>query len=192
MPLEDLDLEFEDEDEQKKKRNEAVQVDVDSLFAAQETPAKAAPGAAPAGAAAPARPQAAPAATAQVRKLDEARAQLKRPAAPAGTPAPAAAAPRPVVQGATALQAQPQEAVDDAALLGLMESLEETRLEGRVQAAVADYKLGLLADVLSDVKLLDHQVHQLLVRINQKHPELKPEVMAIKKLLADFSAKKRK
>jgi hypothetical protein len=55
-----------------------------------------------------------------------------------------------------------------------------------------DYKLDFLVDFMSDVKLLDYQVHQLLVRMHQKHPDLKPEIMAIKKALADFMSKKRK
>ncbi len=186
MPLEDLDLEFEDEEELKKKRNEAVSVDVDSLFEPIEPaakPAAAAPAAVgkPAASAAAARPG-----EAQVKKLDDARAAqaAKRPGA-----APVASAPaRPTVSGANALQTAP----GDEAMADLASTIEETRFEARVQVAVAEHRLELLADVLSDAKLLDHQVHQLLVRINQKHPDLKPEVMAIKKLLADFAAKKRK
>jgi hypothetical protein len=49
-----------------------------------------------------------------------------------------------------------------------------------------------MAEVLSDAKLMQHQVQQLLMRLNQKNPALKPELMAIQKALADFLAKKRK
>jgi hypothetical protein len=42
------------------------------------------------------------------------------------------------------------------------------------------------------MKLLEHQIGQLLVRINAKHPDMKNEVLMIKKILADFTAKKRK
>ncbi len=188
MPLEDLDLEFEDEEEQKKKRSDAVAVDVDLAFSAtgiHQLPASlsssakadsSAPKAAPA-AAASARPagQGAP-----VKKLDDARAQARRPQP---------ASPQPVAQGANALQMAPPLEADFS---HLAQELEHTKFEARVQVAVAEHKTELLADVLSDVKLLDHQVHQWLVRINQKHPDLKNEVLAVKKLLADFAAKKRK
>jgi hypothetical protein len=46
--------------------------------------------------------------------------------------------------------------------------------------------------MLSDMKLAQHQIEQLLVRINAKHPDMKNEVLMIKKILADFTAKKRK
>jgi hypothetical protein len=49
-----------------------------------------------------------------------------------------------------------------------------------------------LSELLSDVKLMDHQINQLLVRINAKHPDMKQEALMIKKILADFTAKKRK
>jgi hypothetical protein len=49
-----------------------------------------------------------------------------------------------------------------------------------------------MSDVLSDMKLMDHQITQILSKINAKHPDSKNEVMMIKKLLTDFVAKKRK
>jgi hypothetical protein len=190
MPLEDLDLEFEDEDEQKKKRTEAVAVDVDLAFSATgvhtlptslSAVGKAESSAPKAVAAMAEAPRAPGAGGAPVRKLDEARAQAgRRPSAPPSSPA---------VQGANAMQLAPSAEADFS---HLVQELEDTKFDARVQVAVAEHKTELLADVLSDMKLLDHQVHQWLVRINQKHPDLKNEVLAVKKLLADFAAKKRK
>lgn len=197
MPLEDLDLEFEDEEEQKTKKSESLAVDVDLEFGpGPEEPAKAPAveavvkptvAAAPAPSKAPSPAAPAPPGT-TAKAAAESGAQIKKIERPA---AAASSGARPTVSGNNALQLVAD--VDSAAgLPELATMLEETRFEARVQVAVAEHRLELLADVLSDAKLLDHQVHQLLVRINQKHPELKPEVMAIKKLLADFAAKKRK
>lgn len=185
MPLEDLDLEFEDEDEQKKKRNDAVHVDVDLAFSATGVhtlpPSLSAAGKADSSAPKPVPAAAAaaraPGHVAPVKKLDEARAQAARRPTATST------------QGANAMQLAP---APDADFSHLVQEIEDTKFDARVQVAVAEHKMELLADVLSDVKLLDHQVHQWLVRINQKHPELKNEVLAVKKLLADFAAKKRK
>lgn len=194
MPLEDLDLVFEDEDEQKKKRSDAMHVDVDLEFGANEHHASTSVAPKAESSAPKAMPVAQKATggtpapnNSNVKNLDDARNQVRRP-----TPAPSAS-PTPVTpvtsvtHGSSAMQLAPE--MDFASLT---QELEETKFTARVQVAVAEHKGELLAEVLSDMKLLDHQVHQLLVRINQKHPELKPEVMAIKKLLADFAAKKRK
>ena len=134
-----------------------------------------------------------PAPQGQVKRLDEARAALKKPA----SSVPQSAAARPsaassMTNGSSALDLNLDSDFEQLGLAQLTADLENTKFEAKVQVAVAEFKTEILADVLSDVKLLDHQVHQLLVRINQKHPDLKPEVMALKKLLADFAAKKRK
>jgi hypothetical protein len=70
--------------------------------------------------------------------------------------------------------------------------VESKDLQASARDQFQDYKLDFLVDFMSDLKLLDYQVHQLLVRMHQKHPDLKPEIMAIKKALADFMSKKRK
>jgi hypothetical protein len=57
---------------------------------------------------------------------------------------------------------------------------------------VAEFKTEILSEMLSDMKLMEHQIGQLLVRINAKHPDMKQEALMIKKILADFTAKKRK
>ena len=196
MALDDLDLEFEDEDEMKKKKNDAVHQDVDLEFQMQDSGVKPRPtrppGApAPASPAAPARP-AAPQPMGQVKKLDDARAaqQLGRPAAP-GSQAPRSA-------GATALKSQTHQVVEghydleSEEIVQLREKARKAEFDADVRVSVAEFKTDILSELLGDMKLMDHQVNQLLVRINAKHPDLKQEVLMIKKILADFTAKKRK
>lgn len=195
MPLEDLDLEFEDEEEQKRKRNDSLHDTVDLEFgAAPEKPAAPSIAAKPAAVAAAdsSVPKAAPsAAGAQVKKIEEVRAkiaQAKNPgAAPTQSTAPAA---RALTNGSSALQLAPEPG--DVNLAQLYQMMEDTKFEARVQVAVAQEKGEFMAEVLSDAKLMQHQVQQLLMRLNQKNPALKPELMAIQKALADFLAKKRK
>ena len=185
MALDDLDLEFEDEDEMKKKKNDAVHQDVDLEFQMQDSGVKPRP----------TRPPGAPAAPqpmGQVKKLDDARTaqQLGRPAAP-GSQAPRSA-------GATALKAQPHQVVEgqydleSEEIVQLREKARKAEFDADVRVSVAEFKTDILSELLGDMKLMDHQVNQLLVRINAKHPDLKQEVLMIKKILADFTAKKRK
>lgn len=206
MPLEDLDLEFEDEDELKKKKAEAVHVDLDLEFgAAPEKPAPVAPSpqvekvaSATAQPAQPKTPAPAPVAeaktedvqpgSASVKKLDEVRAKMAQ--AKAQVAKPNVAASRLSVAGANALEMAP--ATEDMNLAQLVQLVEDTKFEASVQVAVAQEKSVFMAEMLSDAKLLQHQVQQLIVRMNTKHPDLKPELMAVQKALADFLAKKRK
>jgi len=196
MPLEDLDLEFEDEEEQKRKRSETLNDTVDLEFGASpEKPA--APSIAPKPAAVAAAdssgPKAAPsAAGAQVKKIEEVRAKIAQAKNPTGAPAQPSTAPaaRAVTNGSSALQLAPEPG--DVNLAQLYQMMEDTKFEARVQVAVAQEKGEFMAEVLSDAKLMQHQVQQLLMRLNQKNPALKPELMAIQKALADFLAKKRK
>ena len=185
MALDDLDLEFEDEDEMKKEKNDAVHQDVDLEFQMQDSGVKPRP----------TRPPGAPAAPqpmGQVKKLDDARTaqQLGRPAAP-GSQAPRSA-------GATALKSQPQQVVEghydleSEEIVQLREKARKAEFDADVRVSVAEFKTDILSELLGDMKLMDHQVNQLLVRINAKHPDLKQEVLMIKKILADFTAKKRK
>ncbi len=70
--------------------------------------------------------------------------------------------------------------------------MRKVQIESEVKVAVAEFKMEYLSEMLSDIKLLEHQIGQLLVRINAKHPDMKNEVLMIKKILADFTTKKRK
>ncbi len=173
MPLEDLDLEFEDEDEGKKKKKDAVEVDVDLDFLGPAgTQKKAAPKA----------EAAAPSQQTNVKNIAEARPQGASPQAAR----PVAAAPQnqPRAIGNAALKAEPMLSGD--------EDVASLKQQLQLKEAVMDYRVELLGDLLGDIKLLDHQVGQLLTRLAAKHPESKQELLMIKKLLADFTAKKRK
>ncbi len=185
MPFDDLDLEFEDEEESKKKKNEAVQVDVDLDFAVPEgnkpRPVQAQrPQGAPAQSGGPARP-------AEVRKIDEARAaQAPRPQPQGARPA------QPQVSGSSALKADAGYDLESQNVVEMREQMRKMEVETQVKVAVAEFKTEYLTEMLSDMKLASHQIEQLLIRINAKHPDMKNEVLMIKKILADFTAKKRK
>lgn len=106
-----------------------------------------------------------------IKQLD-----TKRPAVVAAPPVPKA---KPQVTG---------EATDP----DLREQMRKLQIDAEVKVQLAEYKLTYLADMLSDIKLVDHQIGQVLSRINAKHPDAKNELLMIKKILADFIAKKRK
>ena len=191
MPFDDLDLEFEDEDESKKKKNEAIHTDVDLEFQGPSAtekpriqPAVSKPEAVGTSSAIK-RPE--PQKVAVVRKLDDARPAVQ----------PVAAAPRSVAQparavGSSALKEEPHYDLESEEVIRLREHARKVEFDADVRVAVAEYKTELLSELLGDMKLMDHQVGQLLARINAKHPEMKQEVLMIKKILADFTAKKRK
>ena len=205
MALDDLDLEFEDEEEAKKRKNDAVQQDVDLEFHVEDVAQKAKPSPSipqppqPPHAPVVERPQASQP-MAQVKKIDDARAaqSAKRPGAvaPAARAGIEASSTRSV--GANALQSQSQPVMEghydfeSEEVVQLRERARKAEFDAEVKVQVAEFKTELLSELLSDVKLMDHQINQLLVRINAKHPDMKQEVLMIKKILADFTAKKRK
>lgn len=203
MALDDLDLEFEDEDETKRKKNDAVHQDVDLEFQMQDGGSKPKAPPRPPGASAAsagARP-AGPQPMGQVKQLNDARAtqQIKRPVAP-GSSAPRSAgeSTSPRIVGANALKTQQHQVVEghydleSEEIVQLRERARKAEFDADVKVSVAEFKTELLSELLGDIKLMDHQVNQLLVRINAKHPDMKQEVLMIKKILADFTAKKRK
>lgn len=186
MALDDLDLEFEDEEEAKKKKSEAVHVDMDLEFHAQDEvkpkphPNRPSPqGGAPRPA--PAKP------VAEVKRIDEARVQARRPQAE-GT------APR--IVGANALKSAPvsreEYDLESEEVVQLRERVRKVEFDAEVKVQVAEFKTEIIGELLGDMKLMEHQINQLLVRINAKHPDLKQEALMIKKILADFTTKKRK
>lgn len=198
MALDDLDLEFEDEEEAKKKKNEAVQQDVDLEFHAQDNdvkPRPTRPGPPPSQQQSPAgaRPQSVQP-MAQVKKIDDARnAQpIKRP----GTTSSASTSPVSVGSSAMKVQSQPliegQYDLESEEIVQLRERARKAEFDADVKVQVAEFKTEILSELLGDMKLMDHQINQLLVRINAKHPDMKQEVLMIKKILADFTTKKRK
>lgn len=205
MALDDLDLEFEDEEEAKKRKNDAVQQDVDLEFHVEDVAQKAKPSPSipqppqPPQAPVVERPQASQP-MAQVKKIDDARAAqtAKRPGAVAPTARAGIEASTSRSVGANALQSQSQPVMEghydfeSEEVVQLRERARKAEFDAEVKVQVAEFKTELLSELLSDVKLMDHQINQLLVRINAKHPDMKQEALMIKKILADFTAKKRK
>lgn len=192
MSLDDLNLEFEDEDEVKKKRGDAVQVDVDLEFHL-DSPRPAAPRPP----VQPARPAAS--ASAQVKDINQARSAAQAPAAKPAMARPQASTPVAATSGSAALKMAPAgeltEAVVDLEsqeIIRLREEAQQAKIDAEVKVQVAEFKTDLLVDLMSDMKLMDHQINQMLARIHAKHPDMKQEVLMIKKLLADFTSKKRK
>ena len=197
MAFDDLELEFEDEDESKKKKSDAVHEDVDVEFHASETP-KMAPQRAPVKA-----PQTSPgipkiqSKIAEVKKLVEARPTSSTAPVSRPTKVSSMSQSQPSIQGANALASNALKEdnvleLESSQVVQLREQVRKVEFEAEVKVAVAEFKAEILGEMLGDMKLLEHQIGQLLARINAKHPDVKQEALMIKKLLADFTAKKRK
>jgi hypothetical protein len=142
----------------------------------------------------PSKAPVSPQKAAPVAHINEAR-QAKATATASSVPSKSSGVPLratvPMSQGATALS-EDQLSVEGQQILELEERVRKVEFEADVKVAVAEFKTELLSELLSDMKLMQHQVEQLLIRINSKHPDLKQEVLLIKKILADFTSKKRK
>ena len=190
MPFDDLDLEFEDEDESKKKKSDAVHVDVDLEFQshqAEKAKVEARPIIKQSGTSPSIKRPEAIARTGEVKKLDDARMSIqKRPV----SVTPVSSAPRAV--GTSALKEDSQFEFDSEEVVRLREHARKVEFDAEVRVAVAEHKLELMSELLGDMKVMEHQIGQLLARINAKHPDMKQEALMIKKILADFTAKKRK
>lgn len=74
----------------------------------------------------------------------------------------------------------------------LQEKMRRMEIDTQVKVLMAEFKTDILTDLLSDIKLLEYQMGGLLNRMYGKHPDLKQEILMLKKLLADFAQKKRK
>jgi hypothetical protein len=185
MSLDDLDLEFEDEEDSKKKKKETVDFDVDLEFHTQghvkSQPLPKAPSSLP-----PSEPKTVTRPEAEIRKIDEARAPQPLP-----NPVQSSSAVRPLVEGSSALKKLPTQE-NPSQEIGLQEQIIKIQIESQVKVSVAEFKLDFLSDILSDMKLMDHQVGQILSRIYARFPESKNEVLMIKKILSDFVAKRKK
>lgn len=176
MSFDDLNLEFEDEEDFKKKKSDAVHVDVDLEFQSQGGASLA----------------------------KSSRPVGQRPAPPAGLNGNVQALPnRPqlppqltsgqvMTSGTSAMKIAPIPKEQTKSHDTLMEQVRKIEFEAEVKVRVADFKAEILGDILGDMKFMDHQIGQLLARINTKHPDMKQEVLMIKKILADFTAKKRR
>jgi hypothetical protein len=98
--------------------------------------------------------------------------------------------------GANALKTQPvmdgHYDLESEEIVELRARAHKAEFDADVKVQVAEFKTELLSELNGDMKLMDHQINQLLNRINAKHPDLKQEALMIKKILADFTTKKRK
>jgi outer membrane biosynthesis protein TonB len=187
LAIEDLDLVFEEEEIEK---SDAIDVDVDLDFSAHVkknangTPVAQAPKPAPVAQA----PKAVPS---NVKNISE--AQKARPVAQAKPQTQQVQAPAPV--------AKPKPVDDSYAdeLDMLRDEIAELRSQvskvqnaADVKVAVAEAKTQFLVDYITDAKLMDHQVNQMLSRIHKKVPALKNEVLTIKKYISEFISKTKK
>lgn len=185
MSLEDLDLEFEDEDESKNKKKETMDYDDDLEFHSSVPPKpRVVPPPVTEVVSRPLPPEApTPIPDAQVRKIEEVRR-------PGPTPIPQTVV-KPMTEGSSALKKEVEKETP-APEESLKDQMIKLQIESQVKVSVAEFKVDFLSDVLSDMKLLEHQVGQLLARIHAKSPDTKNEALMIKKIMADFVAKKRK
>lgn len=188
MAIEDLDLEFEDEEEE--LRSDALEVDVDLTFSASPD-----------------------------TKLGQAAKSLQRKGAPQNRPTPKPMAPKPTPKSnvtninqakAAAQQARPtpqrptqqaqpmnyanSEVSADVAMLKaeiaeLKEQMQLVQHHADIRIAVAEAEKEYLVEYISNAKLLDHQVTQVLQKVSAKVPQLKGEMQGIKKYLREFLEK---
>lgn len=203
MSLDDLDLEFEDEEGEKK--SDAVAVDVDLEFGTDTNvtipkPSLGGQGRVVSKPSITPRPQApqtkAPVAAASnpsnVRPITT-RQESAVAGPQAKTPVMGSSALKVEVQSPSPEKIESEESIDQSELvLSLKEKITHLEVDTQIKIAVAEFKTDILSDLLSDIKLLEHQIGGLLNRIHNKHPDVKQEALMIKKLLSDFSTKKRK
>ncbi len=71
----------------------------------------------------------------------------------------------------------------------LKEEMQLIKNHADLKVAVAEAKAEFVVEYITNGKLLDHQVNQVLQRIHTKVPGLKPEVLAIKKYMNEFNKK---
>lgn len=162
MPLEDLDLVFEDDEDQNKKKSTGAIAGDLSLAFGVQGEEKKIP---------------------PVKKVQ---------ASP-----PASAVARPGALKVVKNEVSPAPLSSTVASASHLEtkssgSVAYTDMQATIKVATLEAKLEFMVEMMSDAKLLDFQVNQLLSRIYQRDPNSKAEVLAIKKLLADFITKKRK
>jgi hypothetical protein len=174
MAIEDLDLEFEDEEE--KAKGDALDVDVDLSFSASPE-----------------------------SELGAAVNQMRQKPQPKNKPVPSnqnkktsnianldQARQRSAPQAKPISQAQPtpgysaeMEALR-AEVNALRQKISSVEQQAEIRVAVAEAEKEFLVEYVSNAKVLDHQITQMLQRINAKVPQLKGEVQMIKKHMQDF------
>lgn len=70
-----------------------------------------------------------------------------------------------------------------------MRSMRSIQHGAEVKVAIAEAKAEFIAEYMSNAKLMDHQVSQILQRIHGKVPQVKNEVLTIKKYVGEFIKK---
>ena len=177
MPFDDLDLEFEDEEEAKQDKPEVVNLNEDLEF-------QTLGGTKPRLQSGPVPPEA------LVRKIEEARQSR-----PSENPGPQSV-PITMVEGTSAVKREVvSESLKVESLkpeINFQEEMMKIQIDSQVKVSIAEFKVDFLSELLSDAKLMDHQIGQLLLRIQTKYPDTKNDVVMIKKIMAEFLAKKRK
>lgn len=71
----------------------------------------------------------------------------------------------------------------------LRQQMQAIEHQADVRVAVAEAEKEYLIEYVSNAKLLDHQVTQVLGRINKKVPQLATEVKMVRKYMQDFLSK---
>lgn len=218
MAIEDLDLEFEDEDEDK---SDALAVDVDLSFSASPETAsapsnkkvvgnnsslpsnnastsKVRTSAAKTAARSAAKPTAKPTQTPKARAAGNVTNIAEQRAAKS------AVAQKPQVRQTSQQVQSPVQAPvasDDiqyeldllhSEIAQLKEQLEVVKNQSDLKVAVAEAKSEFMIEYITNAKLLDHQVNQIMQRIHKKVPALKNEVLTVKKYLNEFLQKSSK
>ena len=202
--IDDLDLEFENEEEQ--KGDDALNVGIDLSFsAAGESSQKAAPPKKQSSSAAPSmKKEGESSPQGKVADLEQARknAESKNQAAPnSSQPSSQPQAkvveqtkPAPSPQFAKQELSRPEFASElHSELECLKTEISELKEQMRsaqeivdVKVAIAEAKAEFMTEYMSNAKLMDHQVNQILQRIHKKSPQLKTEVLTIKKFITEF------
>lgn len=71
----------------------------------------------------------------------------------------------------------------------LKKEMADVKLDSEVRARVAEEKAKFMIESVTEAKMMNYQVTQILQRMNAKSPDLKNEVLMVKKLLDDFLKK---
>ncbi|MAZ47963.1 MAG: hypothetical protein CME65_05330 [Halobacteriovoraceae bacterium] len=188
MAIEDLDLEFEDEEEEKK--GDALDVDVDLTFSASpESPQAEAGG--------EVRKKPTPNPTPKARPTPNSNSNSNSNSKPNVANINDAKKARPVPQARPSSQVKPtpsQNYSEDVSELkaqvqALQDKIRLIEQQAEVKVAIAEAEKHFLVEYVSNAKVLDHQITQMLQRINAKAPGAKAEVQMIKKHLNEFVAK---
>lgn len=166
MAIEDLDLEFEDENEQ--GASEALDVDLDLTFGADADTS-------PKGGGVRVRPV--------PKKNPSKSVNVPDNVSPINQARNSSSKPQPKSSQSSEIEMLMRE------IQFLKDQMNEIQRSADVKLAVAEAEKDYLIEYVSNAKVLDHQVTQVLQRIHQKVPALKGEVQAIKKHVQEFVRK---